>query len=142
MQRSSQAKQISTAGNFAIHSGILDVIPLSSVSIFLLFVSEFSVTSFVANTDNSAVTTGVDRHWDRCNQQIIEISGNSSNFLKSYVTNLRLVTSIVFALSAIVAVIANSNPGLASGILLTLNSATSFLVDIRIDGSSHDSEKL
>jgi hypothetical protein len=45
VQRSSQAKLISTAGNFAIHAGILDVIPQSCLPVFLLFVAEFSLTS-------------------------------------------------------------------------------------------------
>jgi F-type H+-transporting ATPase subunit alpha len=42
IQRSSQAKLISTAGNFSIHSGLLDSVPSSCLSIFLLFVAEYS----------------------------------------------------------------------------------------------------
>lgn len=141
VQRSSQAKQISTAGNFAIHSGILDVVPLSAVSVFLLFVAEFSTTSFAPTSRNFSTSLGNDRHWDRCNQQIIEISGNTSNFLKTYVTNLRFVVSIVFSLTSILSIVANTSPALASGILLTLNSATSFLVDVSAESSQHDTEK-
>jgi hypothetical protein len=41
VQRSSQAKLISTAGNFSIHSGIFDVIPAGCLSVFMLFTAEY-----------------------------------------------------------------------------------------------------
>jgi len=135
VQRSSQAKQISTAGNFAIHAGILDVVPGSSISLFLLFVSEFSLTTF-----GFSAASQQDRIWDRCNQQILEITGQTSPYFPCYVASLRLATSIVFVLSALLAVVASTSSVASNSVLLTLNSATSFLVEIA-DASSHDSEK-
>ena len=114
---------------------MLDVVPLSALSLFLLFVSEFSLSSFGLSAQNL-----LDRIWDRSNQQIIEIVGHQHRFLLGFVANLRFVTSIVFVLSSLLAVVAASTPGISASILLTLNSATSFLVDFK-DGSSDDTEK-
>ena len=45
VQRSSQAKLISTAGNFAIHAGLLDVIPQSCLPIFLVITAELPISN-------------------------------------------------------------------------------------------------
>ena len=135
IQRSSQAKQISTLGNLGVHSGILDCIPLVSISIFLLFISEFTLKSFGIET-----LFAHDRNWDRCNQQTVEITGNSHNFFLSLLSSLRFSTSIIFVLSSLLASLASTSSKAVNAIVLTLNSATSFLVEISTK-SSHDSEK-
>jgi len=61
----------------------------------------------------------------------VDIVGNSHTFFLSYVAGLRLVTSIAFFLSSVLSGIQSSASGVAAGLLLTLASATSFLVDIR-----------
>ncbi len=61
----------------------------------------------------------------------MDIVGNSHTFFLSYVAGLRLVTSIAFFLSSVLSGIQSSASGVAAGLLLTLASATSFLVDIR-----------
>ena len=61
----------------------------------------------------------------------MDVVGNSHVFFLSYVAGLRLVTSIAFFLSSVLSGIQSSASGVAAGLLLTLASATSFLVDIR-----------
>lgn len=136
MQRSSQAKLISTAGNFAILSGLLDVVPLSCLPIFLVVIAEFSASAF----------TGVglymaDRTWSRENLNVLDISGNGHRFLTSYVTGLRTAIASTFLLSSILSSIGSTSGSVAAGLLLTLASATSFLVDIR-EATGKDSDKL
>ena len=68
----------------------------------------------------------------------MDIVGNSHVFFLSYVAGLRLVTSIAFFLSSVLAGIQASASGVAAGLLLTLASATSFLVDIRENQKSEE----
>ena len=70
----------------------------------------------------------------------MDTTGNSHRFFVTYVSGLRLVTSVAFFLSSVLAGIQASAPGVAAGLLLTLASATSFLVDIR-DHLKSDGEK-
>ena len=136
VQRSSQAKLISTAGNFAIHSGMLDLIPISCIPIFLILSAEFSSSSFCGNGSFLS-----DRVWSRENLAVLDSCGNAHPYVGNFVTGLRLVISATFSLSTILSSISASAASVAAGLLLTLASATSFLVDIR-DQNSKDSEKL
>ena len=124
VQRSSQAKLISTAGNFAIHTGLMDAIPQSCLSVFLLFTAEFSFH----NLGNSKLL--LDRLWARENQLVVEISGNTHGFMHSYVASLRLAISITFLLVSLLSSISSSSSSTSASVLLTLQSCTSFLVDI------------
>jgi len=135
IQRSSQAKLISSAGNFAIHAGLLDVIPQSCLPIFLVLTAEFALSNVLGSS-----ATLVDRIWAREELSAIDIVGNTHKFFTSYVTGLRLVISVTFFLSSILAGIQSSASSVAAGLLLTLASATSFLVDIR-DTQKADQEK-
>jgi F0F1-type ATP synthase alpha subunit len=134
VQRSSQAKAISTAGNFSIHSGLLDVLPASCLPIFLLFVADYAF----ANLGLEKVLQ--DRLFARENQLLVEITGHQSKYLHSYVAGLRLAVAVSFFLASILHTVASSAPALAANILLTLGAATSFLVDIR-DASHAESGK-
>lgn len=125
VQRSSQAKGISTAGNFAIHAGLLDPIPLATVSVFLLLVAE---TSLVASGTAKVLT---DRLWDRSNQQVLEITGHQNSFLTSFVASLRIAASLTFLLISILNSVGTNSSNSVSSVILTLASATSFLVDVR-----------
>lgn len=125
MQRSSQAKGISTAGNFAIHAGLLDPIPLATVSVFLLLVAE---TSLVASGSARFLA---DRLWDRSNQQVLEITGHQNSFLTSFVASLRIAASLTFLLISILNSVGTNSSNSVSSVILTLASATSFLVDVR-----------
>lgn len=135
VQRSSQAKLISTAGNFAILSGLLDVVPLSCLPIFLVVVSEFSSSAFTGSGLYLA-----DRTWSRENLNVLDIAGNTHKFLHSYVTGLRIGIAGTFLLSSILSSIGSTSGSVAAGLLLTLASATSFLVDIR-EASGKESDK-
>jgi len=68
----------------------------------------------------------------------VDIVGNSHTFFLSYVAGLRLVTAIAFFLSSVLSGIQSSASGVAAGLLLTLASATSFLVDIRENQKSEE----
>ena len=68
----------------------------------------------------------------------MDIVGNSHVFFLSYVAGLRLVTAIAFFLSSVLSGIQSSASGVAAGLLLTLASATSFLVDIRENQKSEE----
>jgi hypothetical protein len=135
VQRSSQAKLISTAGNFSIHSGIFDVIPAGCLAVFLLFSAEYSF----ATIGLSKVL--LDHGWSRDNQLLLEITGNTHKFLLTYVATLRLATAIVFVLVSLLTAISTGAPGLSAHVLLTLSAATSFLVDIREGTVSTHAEK-
>lgn len=135
VQRSSQAKQISTAGNLAIHAGILDPLPASCLSVFLLFVADYAFHNL------GLQKALADRLWSRDTQLLIEITGNTSSFLPSYVAGLRLAVAISFLLTSLLnAISASSATAVAAQVLLTLSAATSFLVDIR-EAAHTDAEK-
>jgi len=125
IQRSSQAKSISTAGNLAIHTGILDIIPSTCLSIFLLFIADYSFSNL------GIQKYLIDRLFTRENQVLIEITGHQAKFLLTFILELRLAVTVTFLLTAVLHTIASSLASISSSILLTLNAVTSFLVDIK-----------
>lgn len=127
MQRSSQAKNISTLGNLGLHTGLFDALSTSALGIFLLLVAEFSLAQ-VGNVKNLA-----DRAYDRGNQSLLELSGNKNPFISSTTTGLRLIIAVAFAVGVSIIAISTVAPSLSAQALQTLNSATSFLVDLRRD---------
>lgn len=127
VQRSSQAKNISTLGNLGLHTGLFDALSTSALGIFLLLVTEFSLTQ-VGNVKNLA-----DRAYDRGNQSLLELAGNKNPFISSTTTGLRLIIAVAFAVGISIIAISTVAPSLSAQALQTLNSATSFLVDLRRD---------
>lgn len=134
VQRSSQAKSISTAGNFSIHAGLLDVLPQSCLPIFLLFVAEYAFSNL------GIQKVLIDRLWARENQSALEITGHQHRYFEIYVAGLRLATATSFLLSTILASISSTAQSVAASLLLTLSAATSFLVEIQ-DHTNSDAEK-
>jgi hypothetical protein len=125
VQRSSQSKLISTLGNLGIHTGSADVLTVSSLGILLLFISEYSLTHL--GISNSLQ----DRAFFRPLQSLIDLSGNKSSFLSPTILSLRLsIVVSFFVISALVSLTFVA-PQVSAQALQTLNSATSFLVDLR-----------
>lgn len=130
VQRSSQSKLISTLGNLAIHTGSSDVLTVSGLGIFLLFVSEYSLQHL------SLTNSLADRSYFRPLQNLVDLSGNKSIFILPTILNLRLaIVASFFVISALSALVFVA-PLVSAIALQTLNSATSFLVDLRENTST------
>jgi hypothetical protein len=125
VQRSSQAKSISMCGNLAIHTGIVDCLPESGLSIFLVVLAEFPLSGFGSKKVLS------DRLWDRSNQQILEISGQSHAMVTATVLAIRTASAATFLLANLLNSASQISKSAVAGLLLTLAAATSFLVDVR-----------
>lgn len=124
VQRSSMAKLLTTALNFSIHAGIADSLPVMAIGILTLLTSEFSLLL------SGNVSSLADRVWSRENQALIDLSGNKSTFVENLTFHYRVNSAMAFYLSAILASATKSASAIVNSLVLALNSATSFLVEV------------
>lgn len=125
IQRSSQAKSISTSGNLIIHTGIADCIPRFALFIFILVCSDYSFIS----VSGLGCKHHSDRLWIRDNLAIVELSGNTNKYLLSFIFTARVGVSISYIVSSILTLITSMSTTITNTIILTLSSCTSFLID-------------
>lgn len=124
VQRSSQAKLISTALDFGLHTGYFDAIAISGIGILTLAISGLPLAVSGSSLHLS------DRLWSRDAQQVLELAGTGARTLLSFAQTVRSVAVMVFSLISGLAGLASVHAELVAGIVLTANSATSFLVDL------------
>lgn len=92
VQRSSQAKLISTSLNFGTHVGYFDAIGISAIGLLTLGISSLSFSV------SGNCLWLADRVWSRESQSILEFTGNSSNIMLSFASSLRSLSVLVFSL--------------------------------------------
>lgn len=131
VQRSSQAKIISTQLLFGVHAGLCEVLPVSSLGVLFLSLS------FVSLRMINSCRFLADKTWNWMSQTCIELTGAEHKYFRTHVESLRLIISVAFILASSLTGIYSAFKNVVNHITLTLNAATSFIVDITAKDNSH-----
>lgn len=131
VQRSSQAKFISTQLLFGVHSGLCEVLPTASMGILFL------ALSFVSLRMINSCRTLADKTWNWMAQTCIELTGAESMYFRTHVESLRVLISIAFVLASSLTGIYSAFKNVVNHMTLTLNASTSFIVDVASQSAHH-----